>query len=139
MRRWRFPATVAIAGLVLGLCASSASASFLYYRSTHSTIDLVYAGLTNGERNVVTEQLSGGELLYTEVGGPLITSFPAMCHAITPIQVACATEGAPAVRGPSSPSSCTTTTISPTRARRCRRGCRAAPGPTSSRGAAAPT
>ena len=95
LRRWRIPSAIAIAGLVLGLCASSASASFLYYRTTHNSADLVYAGLTNGEHNFVTEQLSGGELLYTEVGGPLITSFPDMCREITPIQVACSTEVAP--------------------------------------------
>ena len=95
LRRWRIPSAIAIAGLVLGLCASSASASFLYYRTTHNSADLVYAGLTNGEHNFVTEQLSGGELLYTEVGGPLITDFPDMCREITPIQVACSTEVAP--------------------------------------------
>ena len=66
VRRWRVPLLAVIAGLVFCAFATSASASFLYYRSGGGTEDLVYAGLTNGERNVVTEQLSNGQFLYTE-------------------------------------------------------------------------
>ena len=82
---------------MFGVFASSASASFLYFRSGQGDVDLVYAGLTNGERNIVTEQLSGGQFLYTETGGPTISSFPDFCHGISPVQVACSTEVSPGV------------------------------------------
>ena len=82
---------------MFGVFASSASASFLYFRSGQGAVDLVYAGLTNGERNIVTEQLSGGQFLYTETGGPTISSFPDFCHGISPVQVACSTEVSPGV------------------------------------------
>ena len=57
VRRWRIALTAGVAGIVFDL-RLSASASFLYFRSGQGAVDLVYAGLTNGERNVVSEQLS---------------------------------------------------------------------------------
>ena len=92
VRRWRVPLLAVIAGLVFCAFASSASASFLYYRSGGGSEDLVYAGLTNGERNVVTEQLSGGQFLYTETGGSTISGWPDFCLPISAVQVACSTE-----------------------------------------------
>ena len=94
--RWRIPATLAILGIVFALVASSASASFLYTRSTANppTYDLVYAGLTTNEQNLVTvERNGGGEFVFTDATAFIDDGMPSMCRAgVGPNQVICATQ-----------------------------------------------
>lgn len=97
--RWRIPATLAIIGTAFGLVASSASASFLYQRSSANppTNTLVYAGLTNNEVNSVTlERNAGGEFVFTDATTLIDDGMPSICRAgVGPNQVICATEDSP--------------------------------------------
>ncbi len=77
--------------------ASSASASFLYQRSSPGTNTLVYAGLTTNEVNIVTaERNAGQEFVFTDATTLIDDGMPGYCRAgAGPNQVICATESSP--------------------------------------------